>query len=78
MEFAFKYEMFESLKHEKFPDTHVLDTLLTENALLFNGKKISRISGTNKLFQNFQMFGGMGHTGVLANFKTKNSEMLLK
>ena len=39
MEFAFKYEMWGLLRHEKFPETHVLATLLTGNALLFNGKK---------------------------------------
>ena len=39
MEFAFKYEMWELLRHEKFPETHVLATLLTGNTLLFNGKK---------------------------------------
>ena len=39
MEFAFKYEMWELLRHEKFPETHVLATLLTGYALLFNGKK---------------------------------------
>ena len=33
--------------------------VLTENALLFNGKKIPCISGINKLFQNFQIFGGV-------------------
>ena len=62
--------MLELLRHEKFPDTHVLNTLV-----IFNGKKISRISGTNKLFQNFQIFGGVRHRSLLANFKTKNSEI---
>ena len=38
-EFAFKYKKCELLRHEKIPDTHVLATLLTGNALLFNGKK---------------------------------------
>ena len=38
MEFALKYEMWELLRQEKFPETHVLATLLTGNALLFNGK----------------------------------------
>ena len=36
---AFKYEMWELLRHDKFPETHVLATLFTKNALLFNGKK---------------------------------------
>ena len=39
MEFAFKYEMWELLRHEKFPETLVLATLLTGNALLLSGKK---------------------------------------
>ena len=39
MELAFKYEMCELLRHEKFPETHVLVTLLSGNALLFNEKK---------------------------------------
>ena len=47
MEFAFKYEMWGLLRHENFPETHVQATLLTGNALLFNGKKISCISGIN-------------------------------
>ena len=49
--------MWELLRHEKFPESHVLAALLTVNALLFNGKKISCISDINKLFQNFQIFG---------------------
>ena len=71
MEFAFKYyEMWELLRHEKIPETRVLATLLTGNALLFNGKKISCISGINKLFQNFQIFEGvcpLCRTGLMAN-----------
>ena len=39
MEFAFKYQMWELLRHEKFSDTHALAILLTGNALLFNGKR---------------------------------------
>ena len=42
MEFAFKYEIWELHRLEKFPETHVLATLLTGNALLLNGKKISQ------------------------------------
>ena len=38
MEFAFKYEMWELLRHQKIPETQVLATLLTGNAWLFNGK----------------------------------------
>ena len=53
MEFAFEYEMWELPRHEKFPETHVLATLLAGNALLFNGKRISCTSGINKLSQNF-------------------------
>ena len=34
-----KYEMWELLRHEKFPETHVLAILLTGNALLFMEKK---------------------------------------
>ena len=41
MEFAFKYEMWELIGHEQFPETHVLATPLTGNA--FNGKKILHI-----------------------------------
>ena len=68
MEFAFKYEMWGLLRHEKFPETHALATLLTGNALLFNGKKkIPCISGINKLFQNFQIFEGVHCTGLMAN-----------
>ena len=66
MEFAFKYEMWELLRHEKFPEAHVLGTLLTGYAWLFNGKKISCISSVNKLFQNFQIFGGVLHTDLIA------------
>ena len=43
MESAYKYEMWELLRHEKFLEIHVLATLLTGNALLFNGKKTSCI-----------------------------------
>ena len=67
IEFAFKYEMWELLRHEKFPETNALATLLTENALLFNGKKISCISGINKSFQNFQIFRGVRRTVLMAN-----------
>ena len=56
MEFDLKYEMWELLRHEKFSETHVLVTLLIGNALLFNGKKISCISGVNRSFQNFLRF----------------------
>ena len=71
MEFAFQYKKWELLRHEKFPETHILATLVTGNALLFNGKKrylayqvsISELSGINKLFQNFQIFGGVRRTG---------------
>ena len=41
MDFAFKCEMWELLGHAKFPETNVLATLLTGNAWLLNGKKIS-------------------------------------
>ena len=85
MDFAFKYEMWELLRHEKIPDTHVLAILLTGNSLLFNGKKISCISGINKLFQNFQIFWrcvSQRFNGKFTLnlcdaqvFKTKNSEI---
>ena len=39
MEFALKYGIWELLRHVKIPETHVLVTLLTGNAWLFNGKK---------------------------------------
>ena len=51
----------------EFLKTHVLATPLTGNAWLYNGKKISCISGFSKLFQNFQVFGGVGCTDVMAN-----------
>ena len=39
MEFAFKYEMWELLRHEKFPEAQIQATLvLTGHVLLFNGK----------------------------------------
>ena len=38
MEFAFNYEMWELQRHEKLPETHVLATPLTGDALLLNGK----------------------------------------
>ena len=56
MDFAFKYEMWELLRQEKFPETHVLAILLTGNALLFHGNKISCISGINKLISEFPDF----------------------
>ena len=34
MEFAWKYGIWELLRHEKIPETHVLATLLTGNAWL--------------------------------------------
>ena len=67
MELAFKYEMCELLRHEKFPETHVLVTFLSGNVLLFNEKKISCISGINELFQNFQIFGDVCRTSLMAN-----------
>ena len=47
MEFAFKYEMWELLRHEKIPETQVLATLLTGNAWLFNEKIYLCIPGIN-------------------------------
>ena len=67
MEFAFNYEMWELQRQKKLPETHVLATPLTGDALLLNGKKISCISGINKLFQNFQIFGGVHRTDLMAN-----------
>ena len=52
MEFALKYGIWELLRHMKIPETHVLVTLLTGNARVFDGKKIAHISGISKLFQN--------------------------
>ena len=85
MEFAFKCEMWALIRNEKFPKTHVLAILLTGNAWLFNGKKISCISGMNRLFQNFQIFGGVASHRINGKFtlnlcytqvfKTKNSEI---
>ena len=52
VEFTLESGIWELLRHEKIPETHVLVTLLTRNACLFNGKKkISCLSGTNSLFQ---------------------------
>ena len=39
MEFALQYAMWELLRHKKVLETHVLPTLITENAWLFNEKK---------------------------------------
>ena len=36
-----EYGIWELLRHKKIPETHVLATLLTGNAWLFNGKKRS-------------------------------------
>ena len=41
MELALKHALWELLRHEKILETYVLATLVTGNALLFNGKKIS-------------------------------------
>ena len=38
-EFSLKYEIRKLLRHEKIPKTHVLATLLTGNARLFNVNK---------------------------------------
>ena len=55
----FKYGIYlkdgiwELLRHEEIPETHVLPILLAGNAWLFYGKKIySCISSINELFQN--------------------------
>ena len=56
MEFAFKYGMWELLKHEQISETHVLAILLTGNALQFYGKKISLMSGINDLLNFFLDF----------------------
>ena len=57
MELVLLYGIWKLLRHDKFPETHVLATLLTRNAKLFNGKKISCVSGINKLLQNYKIFG---------------------
>ena len=41
MAFGLKYGTRALLRHEKIPETHVLATLLTANAWLFNRQKIS-------------------------------------
>ena len=41
IEFSFKYGIWELLRHEKIPETHILATLLTGNAWLFNGKQMN-------------------------------------
>ena len=56
MEFIFEYGVWELLRHEKTPETHVLATLLSVNALLLMEKKISCMSSMNKLFQIFFIF----------------------
>ena len=43
MEFELKYGIWVLLRHMKNPETHILALLLTENPLLFKGKKISNI-----------------------------------
>ena len=76
MEFAFKYEMWELLRHEKFPETHILAILLTGNDLLFNGKKDIRYQ-----FQNYQESTSYFRISRFLEvcdaqvFKTKNSEI---
>ena len=84
MEFAFKYEMWELLRHEKIPETQVLATLLTGNAWLFDGKNICCILGISKLFQISRLLKVVLHrfygkfTLNLCDaqvFKTKNSEI---
>ena len=54
MEFTPKYGIWELLSHEKNLETHVLATLLTGNARLFNEKKISCISAS--YFRIFRFF----------------------
>ena len=39
MEFAFRYRIWELLRHEKVPETHVLATPLTGNALVSMKKR---------------------------------------
>ena len=41
MDFGLSYGIWELLRHEKIPETHVLAALLTGNAWLLNGKKVS-------------------------------------
>ena len=69
MELALLYGIWKLLRHDKFSKTHVLATLLIKSAKLFNGKKISCISGINKLLQKFKIFGRVFHTGLLATLR---------
>ena len=39
MEFALEYGIWASLRLEKIPETHILATVLAENAWLFNEKR---------------------------------------
>ena len=77
MEFTCKYGIWELLRHEKIPETHVLAILLTGNALLLNGKKTSCLSSINKLFQNFKISGDVHHTDLMANFTLNLSDTAL-
>ena len=73
------------MRHEIFPETHVLASLLTGNAWLFDGKKIFCISDIYKLFQNISIFGGCASHRFNGKFtlnlcdaqvfKTENSEI---
>ena len=85
MEFAFKCEMWELLRLAKFPETNVLSTLLTGNAWLLNGKKISCISGYHQDISEFPDFWRCASHGSNSKFtlnlcdaqvfKTKNSKI---
>ena len=52
---------------KKFPETHVLATLLTGNALLFNGKKDILHIRYQHVISEFPDFRGVRHTGSMAN-----------
>ena len=57
MEFALQYVIWELLRHKKVLETHVLPTLITENAWLFNEKKIIEYQVSTSYFRNFRFMG---------------------
>ena len=63
MEFAFKYEMWESIRHEKFPETHVLATLFL--AVKLKNRYLAYQVSTSYL--RISRFGGVRCTGLMAN-----------
>ena len=51
MEFAFKYGIWELLRHERIPETQNLALILTVYTCLFKAKNILELSCINSLFK---------------------------